>query len=64
MVQTQEVCQASPLDPKPFVSSYPYVFFDQYRIIEGETYFNFFLCLVATTVICRCAGEKKRASSR
>merc|ERR1719387_1689330 len=32
--------------------SYPYTYFDQYRIIEGELYMNFALCLVAVSLIC------------
>jgi len=52
MVSTQKACGRSKLSPKPFVNSYPYSFFDQYRIIQGELYVNFLLCLIATTLIC------------
>ena len=40
LVSTQRVCARSQLQPKPFVLSYPYAFFDQYRIIRHELYLN------------------------
>ena len=46
MVATQDVCSASALSPPPFTYSYPYTFFDQYRIIKGELLVNFALCLL------------------
>jgi hypothetical protein len=52
LVTSQDACQASAMEPKPFVSSYPYIYFDQYRIIKAEMFTNFGLCLLATTLIC------------
>lgn len=52
MLETQHLCARSSLEPKPFVFSDPYIFFDQYRIIQDELYLNFLLFLVATTIIC------------
>ena len=51
LTTTQAVVEASELDPRPIVNSYPYTYFDQYRIIQGELIVNFFLCLVATMVM-------------
>jgi len=52
LVSTQRVCEKSDLEPKPFVYSYAYIFFDQFRIISGDLMQNFGLCLIAITLIC------------
>ena len=51
-MSTQNACKKSPLNPKPFVYTYAYLFFDQFRIITRDLMMNFALCLVAITLIC------------
>jgi Niemann-Pick C1 protein len=52
LVQIQEAVESSSLSEKPLAFSYPYIFFEQYRIIYPELLKTFALGLVAIIVIC------------
>eukprot|EP00501_MAST-03F_sp_TOSAG23-6_P000487 GSMAST32.ASY1.ANO1.501.1 assembled CDS len=51
MIQTQEFVDKSSLGNKVLIYTYPYAFFDQFRIIRKELYTNFALCLTAVVLI-------------
>merc|ERR1712166_74443 len=48
----EAIQEASTLEPKPFIWTFFYLFFDQFRTIYGEMMMNFALCIGAIVVIC------------